>query len=577
MPTLKRVTEDVLAPAETKQPHPRATATHRALTTLTSPYAREVFLRERLRLAHPSPTPIRLWIYLGLVTAFAALVRLWGLAHPHSLVFDETYYVKDAFSLSEQGYAGVWNEEPNEAFETGDTSDLQTKPSFVVHPDVGKWLIAIGIRIFGVDSSAGWRIAVAIAGIISVWLLGRIAARLFRSTTVAVTAAALLAMDGIHIVETRVALLDAFVMLFALFGFWALLRDRDQSRTRLAREVAEDPDALNDPWGPRIWARPWLLAAGVFLGLACGVKWSGLYALAAVGLTAVAWDLAARRAVGARLWVGAGIFRGGIPAFVNLVPVAAATYLASWFSWFTHPGAYYRTWAQDLRAAGDAVPRSWLPDALNNLLEYHLATYRFHVGLDSPHDYQSNPFGWLLQLRPTSFFWETSPGANCGNPGGECAEAITALGNPAIWWPAALGLLLVIWGAARHRDWRAWAILTGYLGLYVPWLAYPHRTIFTFYTIAFVPFVCLAWVYALGRLTGHVRALPPVPYATADGAVVIPEPPQPHTISAGGRIAWTAALAAVFIVFVFFLPIWTGMEVPKWFWRSHMWLGNLWI
>lgn len=594
-----------------------ATATHVALAKLETVRAREAFLRDRLRLHHPTPMPPMLLFGLAVVTVFAAVARLWRLGYPDSLVFDETYYVKDAYALMTQGYAGVWGDKPNPAFEAGDMSALQTKASFVVHPDVGKWLIAIGIKLFGVESSFGWRISVAIAGIISVWLIGRIAARLFRSTTVAITAAALLAMDGIHLVETRIALLDGFLMLFALLGFWALLRDRDDSRAKLARKIAEDPTTLNDPWGPHVWWRPWLVVAGIFLGLAMGVKWSGLYMLAAVGLAALAWDIAARRAVGARLWIGGGVFRGGLPAFINLVPVAFLTYLASWFSWFLHKDAYYRQWAQGLREGGHDVPRSWLPDVLNNLWEYHAATYRFHVSLHSEHTYQSNPFGWLLQLRPTSFFWNKLPGDRCVMSRGECAEAITALGNPAIWWPAALGLLVVLWAAIARRDWRAWSILVGYLGLYAPWLIFSDRTIFTFYTIAFVPFVCLAWVFALGYLTGHVRPLAPLPYARADGQIVQPwapgvitpsyaipelagpvvlqqieaeeaaasdagvsqsdDAPPPRVLPRRSRIIWGVAVAIVAVVFVFFFPIWTGMTVPKWFWQAHMWLPRMWV
>ncbi|MDO5701120.1 MAG: phospholipid carrier-dependent glycosyltransferase [Bowdeniella nasicola] len=549
---------------------------HHALARLETTAAREAFLRERLRLRHPSPTPIKLWVGLGAVTLLAALIRLVGLSHPTRLVFDETYYVKDAFSLAHLGYAGTWPDDPNPAFERGDTSGLSAEAGFVVHPDVGKFLISLGIRVFGVDSSFGWRVAAALAGIASVWLVGRIAARLFRSTLLATTTAGLLALDGIHITESRVALLDIFLSFFALLGLWALLRDREHSRSLLAARIAADPDLLRDPWGPHLWWRPWLLLAGIFLGLAIGVKWSGAYALAVFGLTVFAWDTAARRAVGCRLWVGAGVFRGGVPAFVNLVPVAALTYLASWASWFTHAGAYDRTWAADLRASGAVVPRGWLPDALNSLIEYHLAMYRFHVGLSSEHTYMSNPWGWLLQVRPTSLYWQTRPGTACGAGGSECAEAITALGNPAIWWIAAAMLLVVVWGAIMKTDWRAWTILVGYIALYVPWLAYTHRTIFTFYTVAFVPFVCLAWVYGMGALTGHLRPLAPISHVTPDGTIMYPDRPDSPSPTRAGRIAWWSALTVVAATFVFFLPIWTGLTIPKWLWQAHMWFPS-WV
>lgn len=596
-------------PAGQMESATKATPTHLALTLLQQVREREAFLRSRLRLPHPTPAPLTFWLYLAAITIFAAVMRLWRLGEPHELVFDETYYVKDAYSLSQLGYAGVWGDDPNAAFAAGDTSSLEDNAAFVVHPDVGKWLIAIGIRLFGVESSFGWRISVAVCGIISVWLLGVIAARLFRSTTVALTAAMLLAMDGIHLVETRIALLDGFVMFFALAAFWALLRDRDDSRARLAAIVARNPEVLNDPWGPHLWWRPWLVVAGVLLGLCTGVKWSGLYALAAIGLTAFAWDVAARHAIGCRLWVGAGVFRGGLAAFVNLVPIAIVTYLATWFSWFTHREAYYRTWAQSLREKGADVPRGWLPDALNNLLEYHAAVYRFHVGLHSDHTYQADPRGWLLQLRPTSFYWHTSPASSCGAKSGDCAEAILALGNPAIWWLGAAGLLVVIFGALWRRDWRAWTILAGYGGLYLPWLVYLDRTIFTFYTVAFVPFVCLAWVYGLGVLTGHVRPLAEPQCANAAGRIIRPDsylhddvapsldepavtaapastrrdvhpastqawqvPALPRT----SKIVWGVGVGLVQILFVFFYPIWTAYSVERWFWSAHMWLSS-WI
>ena len=48
------------------------------------------------------------------------LLRFWDLGRPHQLVFDETYYVKDAYSLLVHGYEATWGEDPNPAFEAGD-------------------------------------------------------------------------------------------------------------------------------------------------------------------------------------------------------------------------------------------------------------------------------------------------------------------------------------------------------------------------------------------------------------------------------------------------------------------------
>ncbi len=104
------------------------------------------------------------WTWGGpaLVMVVAILSRLVGLGHPHELVFDETYYVKDAFTLSQLGYEGSWPADANLAFNAGTPTGYLTAPSFVAHPPVGKWIIAAGLALFGAGDPFGWRVAVAI-------------------------------------------------------------------------------------------------------------------------------------------------------------------------------------------------------------------------------------------------------------------------------------------------------------------------------------------------------------------------------------------------------------------------------
>ena len=89
------------------------------------------------------------WLWPLAVTLLAGLLRFWDLGRPHKLVFDETYYVKDAWSLLVNGYEANWADDSNPAFEAGDTSGLLTSGEYVVHPQVGKWLIALGIQLGG--------------------------------------------------------------------------------------------------------------------------------------------------------------------------------------------------------------------------------------------------------------------------------------------------------------------------------------------------------------------------------------------------------------------------------------------
>ena len=76
----------------------------------------------------------------------------------------------------------------------------------------------------------GWRIAVAILGILSVLAVARIVRRLTRSNLIGTLAGLFLAIDGLAIVMSRTALLDNSLMFFVVLAFGALLLDRDRTR-----------------------------------------------------------------------------------------------------------------------------------------------------------------------------------------------------------------------------------------------------------------------------------------------------------------------------------------------------------
>lgn len=468
-------------------------------TLLESPQPRT---REQLRavLGLPSRLPSRVvtrngWIATVVTTLIAAFTRLWNLGSPHEIMFDETYYVKDAYSIWHLGYEGTWAQNANASFVRGNFSTLSPEASFVVHPPLGKWLIAMGMEAVGPASSWGWRLAVALAGIATVFLLCRLVWRLFPSPLLVGLAGLFLAIDGVGITESRIGLLDGFIGLFALAAVYCIVRDRQSQRERIAR-LLEGTAA--GALAPKAGWRPWMISAGVLLGCACSVKWSGLYLLATIGIMTVIWDGTALRAVKAKVWKLETLVSRGWGNFMRLVPVAGVTYLLSWFGWFMNPSAYKHGWAAAERAAGRG---SWLPDSIADFIEYHRAIYKFHVGLSTPHSYMAKPSGWLLQMRPTSFYWQSNDtlGADayqCDTR--NCVRAITSIGNIPIWWAAFVAVFVVVAYVALKRDWRGWVVLAGYIGLYLPWFMYWDRTIFTFYTVAFVPFVVLALTVALG-------------------------------------------------------------------------------
>lgn len=522
------------------------------------------------------------WVATALATALAAVLRLVGLDRVRALIFDETYYVKDAYSLMHLGYEGRWADDWDARFAAGDFSGLSATGSYVVHPPTGKWLIGLGEWAFGWDDPVGWRISAAVAGIVGVLLVCRIAWNLFRSPAITLMAGLFLATDGMHLVMSRTGLLDIFLTTFVEAAVLAVVKDQQQAQPRLAEAMARwQPDVPaheRTGLGPRSGPRWWLLLAGVLLGLACSVKWSGIYALAVLGLFVALREWTTRRRFRHPRPLRAAL-RWDVPvAFLALVPTAILVYVASWWGWMIHPQA----WAHG-RTAADGGPATGPIAVLSDLWRYHVEMWGFHNGLSTPHNYQSKPWTWLLQLRPTSFWYEKVDGA-CG-PGGapstDCVRNVVALGNPLLWWLGTAALALVLWALVRFRDWRLGVIVCGYLAMYVPWFAYAHRTIFTFYTVAFAPFVALALAWALGVCLDQARpGVSPDRLTRSDGADFDEGdyrwlgPRTDLRLALAGFAA--VGVAVVLAASAYFYGVWTGPVIPAEEWSSRMWLHS-WI
>ncbi|PWI16141.1 phospholipid carrier-dependent glycosyltransferase [Streptomyces sp. Act143] len=541
-------------------------------------------VRDRLVPPYTRPDP-RMWAALGLprtltdrlvrwsgwggpllVTLFAGVIRFWHLGSPKAVIFDETYYAKDAWAIVHRGFEVSWDKNANDVIlDVGSKVTIPSDASYVVHPPVGKYVIGLGELMFGFDPF-GWRFMTALLGTLSVLMLCRIGRRIFRSTFLGCLAGALMAVDGLAFVMARTSLLDGVLMFFVLAAFGCLVIDRDKAREKLAAALPADADGLVRPdahtaENTRLGRRPWRWLAGLMLGLAIGTKWNGLYITAAFCVMAVLWDIGSRKVAGAR-HPYAAVFRRDLGlTFLATVPVAIATYLVSWLGWILSPtdgtGGYYRNWAV---TDGRNSNWSWLfPDWWRSLWHYEHQVYEFHVGLSSPHTYQSNPWSWIVDGRPVSYFYESPAPGKDGCPVDateKCAREVLAIGTPLLWWAAAFAVLYVLWRWFFRRDWRAGAIACGVAAGYLPWFMYQERTIFFFYAVVFLPFLCLAVAMMIGAIVGPPGASDTRRVAGATGAGVLVL-----------LIAWN---------FIYFWPLYTGTAIPIDDWRSRMWLDT-WV
>jgi len=478
------------------------------------------------------------WGWAGplLVTALGAFLRFNRLSVPKAVVFDETYYVGDAWAILQHGVEINHVKNANALLAAGSTHILAgTQGELVAHPPLGKMMIAVGEWLFGL-TPFGWRFSVALVGSLSILMLARIVRRMTGSTLLGCIAGLLMALDGLELVLSRTAILDIFVMFWVLAAFGLLVIDRDRGRARLAAAA----DALGqpgsgepDPRGPRLGIRWLRVAAGLCLGASVACKWNGVWYILAFGALVLAWDLGAR--LPARL---AGVLRSDAKWLpVSFVAVPAAVYIASWTGWFATPYGYDRNGAA-------FSPTHHATSTIVAWLQYNKWMLQFGLGLSSGQTYKSNPLGWLVLARPISFY------SVCSKPCGSGTEQeVLAIGTPAIWWAAAAATLVCLAWWLMRRDWRAGAVLLGIAAGWLPWIwfyLHDQRTEFYYYAVTFEPFLIIAVTLCLGLIIGPAAA------GTA-------------------RRATGAAAAGAYLY-----PILAAKVIPYSAWLSRMWFKS-WI
>ena len=446
-------------------------------------------------------------VAIAVITLAAAALRLLSLNRPTGLVFDEIFYARDAcwYVTGSEAVCGI--------------TDLVSR----AHPPLGKWLIGSGIAAFGYEPF-GWRIAVAIAGIATVAVVYLLAWRLLRRTatgtalTIGASAAAgLLALDFLHLVQSRVAMLDSLIVLFVVGAVTAAVLDRDRS-----------PRSEGAAWWERATlGHPWRFVAGACLGAATAVKWSGAYVAPAVIGLVVAWAILDRRRGDPEAsWgtvLGRAVRREGLPTVLLLGVVPVLVYVASYAG--RMPGAF--------------IGLPWESGTVwRGIWDHQQAMLDFHTTLGGDHPYQSPPWSWPLLKRPVAYWFDDA--------GGTYRE-IVALGNPVAWWPgvAALAALVATWARAGWGWLRPEpVILAAAASTYLPWLVLSgdRSQTFLWYLLPTVPFLCLA----LGSLAAWAWS------------------------RTAGRVALGLATGALLGSFLLYVPLLTALPLSPDDWRTRM-------
>ena len=297
-------------------------------------------------------------VYGVMAIAFVSFAaRFWNLDGTADVVFDEVYYPKFA-----QNY-------------------LRGEPFFDAHPPLAKYIIALGIQIFGY-APLGYRFMTALAGSLLPLVSYEFIWQLSDRRGWAWLTGWFVAMDGLLLVESRFGLINIYILLFGMLSQLCMVLALKRSRQR--------------------WL--WVIATGLMLGASMSVKWTGLaYIIGIAAIAGYAWSRYRQTLNAPQIVIG-----------LIILPIAF----------------YFLDWIPHLMINPE-----------RDIWELHRQILGFHqnlgVGKTEPiHPYCSPWWSWILLIRPIAYFFEMRPNS--------MVEFVHAMGNPFLYWLSAIALLICL-------------------------------------------------------------------------------------------------------------------------------------
>lgn len=249
---------------------------------------------------------------------------------------------------------------------------------------------------------------------------------------------------------------------------------------------------------------------GLSLGLAIASKWTGLFTILIIGLIFVYQNLKFKKIK--------------IPNFskfiICLLILPVIVYLLSYTPFFLQHHS----------------PPNQNFSNVQTFIELQKQMWWYHTNLTASHPYQSTPFDWIFDLRPVWLFvdYQKDKIAN-----------IYTLDNPIISWFGLISVFFLVFEFLKKRTMPHLLVLLSYLGFFVLWFHSP-RIMFNYHYLASTAFLAIASAIVLDKLW-KIKS---------------------------GKILAIAILFSMFILFIFFYPIWTAVQIPASFNEHYFWLKS---
>lgn len=336
----------------------------------------------------------------------------------NSTYFDEIYHARTAYENIE----GVY-------------------PYEISHPPLGKLIISIGIRLFGM-TPFGWRFMGTLCGVLMLPVIYFFLNALFGKPSVSACGTVIFAFDFMHFVQTRIATIDTYAVLFTLLMYLFMWRFMAGGRKRD------------------------LALSGIFFGIGAASKWTCIYAGAGLGvLWIIYWITHRRDELFVRKLLSNILF-----CLVFFVAVPCAIYYLSYIPYGLAKGMS----GVQMLFSGDYARIVW---------KNQVYMFNYHSGLVAEHPYSSRWYQWIVDARPILYYLEYF------NDGTK--SSFGAFLSPLLCWGGLLAMILMGFLAALKRDAKALFILVGYLAQLLPWVLVSRLT-FEYHYFPSAVFLALA-------------------------------------------------------------------------------------
>ena len=364
-----------------------------------------------------------------------------------STYFDEIYHARTAYEMTQNVYNYEWT-----------------------HPPLGKFIISIGVRIFGM-CPFGWRIMGTLFGIAMLPIFYLFTRRLFGKTWISTVTTVLFAADFMHFAQTRIATIDVYVTFFIILMYYFMYRYYRMS--------------FNDT--PLVKTFVPLLLCGISMGLGCACKWPGVYA--GIGLAVIFFYTIFVRFMEYRYACNdpEGESNGISHEMVikNFLKNVLYTFGFCVLAFVIIPGTIYTLSYIPFNNGTDM-------GLIQRMLKNQIDMWEYHSDLDATHPFSSTWYEWPIMKRPIWYYNKTLANG--------LQENISAFGNPAVWWAGIPAFLYMLFRMIARKDKKATFLSIGYLAQLIPWTGVTRCT-FIYHYFPSVPFVIIMVGYSMYCLT----------------------------------------------------------------------------